>query len=79
MVTKDEPIDGEMFKELSLAQLEGIVLDDPELTGRVHDVLEQYRRGCDMCRTRFEDAASRYEKGDELPPGLSKWSRCMWP
>ncbi len=72
LITKDEPIDGDMFKELPLAQLEGIVLDDPELTGQVHDVLERYRRGCDICRTRFEDALSRYEKGDELPPGVIK-------
>ena len=55
-----------------MAQLEGIVLDDPELTGQVHDILERYRRGCDTCRARFEDAVGRYEKGDELPPGVIK-------
>jgi len=72
LVTKDEAIDAELLQEVPMAQLEGIVLEDPEVTGEVHEVLERYRRQCEVCREKFEQMVSRYEKGDELPPGVIK-------
>ena len=37
-------ITAELLKEVPMAQLEGFVLEDPEVTGEVHEVLERYRQ-----------------------------------
>ena len=55
-----------------MAQLEMLVLDDAELTEAVHDTLEQYRRQCNRVRDEFERHLTRFERGDELPPGVIK-------
>ena len=59
-----------MLAEIPVAQLEGIVLKSPKLTEQVHNILEQYRAQCERCRKSFEQNVSRYEKGDDLPPGV---------
>jgi DNA-directed RNA polymerase subunit beta len=55
-----------------LAQLEGIVLEDPQVTEKAHDIIERYRNQCEICRDTFEHQVSRFEKGDDLPPGVIK-------
>lgn len=72
LIQKGSQIDSEMLAKISLAQLEGIVLKSPQLTETVHDILEQYRNQCDICRGSFEKQIERYEKGDDLPPGVIK-------
>ena len=44
----------------------------PKVTEQVHDMLERYRQQCEACRQAFEQKVSRYEKGDDLPPGVIK-------
>ena len=70
LIPKDGVIDSQKFAEISLAQLEGIVLKDSELTEQVHDILEWHREKSTTCRETFEDRANRYKKGDDLPPGV---------
>ncbi|MFH2220146.1 MAG: DNA-directed RNA polymerase subunit beta [Pseudomonadota bacterium] len=72
LISKDTKIDAETLAEIQLAQLEGIVLKKPELTERVHSILEIYRRQCERCNSNFEQQVNRYEKGDDLPPGVIK-------
>jgi len=72
LIPKGKKIDAKMLAEIPIAELEGIVLKDPRLTEQVHDVLEQYRQLCEHCGNRFEEQVSRYEKGDDLPPGVIK-------
>ena len=72
LIAKGSMIDTEMLNEIPVAQLEGIVLESPELTEQVHDILERYRSQCEFCRKSFEKNVARYEKGDELPPGVIK-------
>jgi DNA-directed RNA polymerase subunit beta len=38
----------------------------------VHEILERYRDQCELCRLAFEQQVGRYEKGDDLPPGVIK-------
>jgi DNA-directed RNA polymerase subunit beta len=52
--------------------IEGIVLKDPKISQQVHDILERYRDQRELCRLAFEHQISRYEKGDDLPPGVIK-------
>jgi DNA-directed RNA polymerase subunit beta len=55
-----------------IALLETLVLADPEVTEKVHDLLEQCRQQCEKVREEFEHHLSRFERGDELPPGVIK-------
>jgi DNA-directed RNA polymerase subunit beta len=72
LIQKDDKIDSKILAEIPVAQIEGIVLKDPQLTEKVHDILERYRDQCDICRDAFERQVGRFEKGDDLPPGVIK-------
>ena len=72
LITKDSRIDSNILAGIPVAHLEGIVLSDSRLSEKVHDVLEQYREQRKLCRTAFEQQMSRYEKGDDLLPGVIK-------
>ena len=65
-------IDAETLSKIPLAQLENLVLKDPKISQQVHEILERYRDQRELCRLAFEQQVSRYEKGDDLPPGVIK-------
>jgi DNA-directed RNA polymerase subunit beta len=72
LITKGAKFDEETLDLVPLAQLEGLVLKDPKLTERVHELLERYRDQGELTRMVFEQQVSRYAKGDDLPPGVIK-------
>jgi DNA-directed RNA polymerase subunit beta len=72
LIVKGSTIDAGMLTKIPVAQLEGIELKSPELTEQVHDILERYRNQCELCKKSFEKNIARYEKGDDLPPGVIK-------
>jgi DNA-directed RNA polymerase subunit beta len=72
LIPKGVVIDKTTLAEISTSLLEGIVLKDSALTESVHEILGRYREQCDACRLAFEDRVSRYERGDDLPPGVIK-------
>ncbi len=72
LIPKGSKIDSDTLAKIPVAQLEGIVLKSPQLTEQIHDILERYRDQCEICRDSFERYVSRYEKGDDLPPGVIK-------
>jgi DNA-directed RNA polymerase subunit beta len=61
-----------MLAKIPVAQLEGIVLKSPKSTEKVHDILEQYRNQKELCRQEYEQKARRFDKGDDLAPGVIK-------
>ena len=65
-------ISNDILAQIPLAQLEGLVLKDPKVSQQVHEILERYRDQRELCRLAFEQQVSRYEKGDDLPPGVIK-------
>ncbi|WP_027357760.1 DNA-directed RNA polymerase subunit beta [Desulforegula conservatrix] len=65
-------IQHEDLADASISALESIVLEDSELTERIHSILASCRKHTDKCRREFEEQVSRYEKGDDLPPGVIK-------
>jgi DNA-directed RNA polymerase subunit beta len=71
-VVKDAVLSKGDLDEVPMAQLETLVLDDAERTEKVHDLLENYRLHCDRVREAFERQLQRFERGDELPPGVIK-------
>jgi DNA-directed RNA polymerase subunit beta len=72
LISKGSKITSQMLDDISVAHLEGIVLKNPRLTEQVHDILERYRSQREHCRDTFEHHIKRYEKGDDLPPGVIK-------
>ncbi len=65
-------LSADILVQIPLAQLEGLVLKDPKVSQQVHEILERYRDQRELCRLAFEQQVSRYEKGDDLPPGVIK-------
>ncbi len=72
LIPKGHTINSEMLAKIPVAQFEGIVLKSPKLTEQVHDILEQNRSQCEISRNSYEQQVGRYEKGDDLPPGVIK-------
>jgi DNA-directed RNA polymerase subunit beta len=72
VVAKNATITEEALRDIPLAQIEGVVLKDPQQTEEIHEIIETYQRMCDVVRDRFEQRVSRFEKGDDLPPGVIK-------
>ena len=71
-IPKDKRIEAKMLVDVPVAQLEGIVLKDAKATEALHDILEKYRDQCEIIREEFEQLVGRYDRGDELPPGVIK-------
>ena len=69
---KDTPIEAGSLDPIPVADLEGLFFEDPALTEKVHQVLDVYRSQVALCQEEFEGRLGRYEKGDELPPGVIK-------
>lgn len=72
LLKKDKLIDKDMLQDIPVAHFEGIVLSDAEITEKIHDYLERYRREQERVRDEFENKLLRYERGDEMPPGVIK-------
>jgi DNA-directed RNA polymerase subunit beta len=72
LIANGAKIDADALKQLPIVQLEGIVLKDPKVTQQVHEIIERYRDQCELCRLAFEQQVGRFEKGDDLPPGVIK-------
>ena len=69
---KKTPIGAGSLAPIPVAELEGLLFDDPVVTESVHQVLDAYRAQVDRCREEFEARLGRFERGDELPPGVIK-------
>jgi DNA-directed RNA polymerase subunit beta len=73
VIAKGAEVTAEMVDQIrSLSALEGVVLEDEAATERVHEILDRYREQVDRCRETFDARVSRFEKGDDLPPGVIK-------
>jgi DNA-directed RNA polymerase subunit beta len=72
LIESGAKINRESLANVPMAQLEGLVLKDPKISQQVHELLERYRDQRELCRLAFEQQVSRYEKGDDLPPGVIK-------
>ncbi|MBU1571003.1 MAG: DNA-directed RNA polymerase subunit beta, partial [Proteobacteria bacterium] len=71
-IAKGDTIDPKILADVPVAQLEGVLLKDPKVTEQLHDLLEQFRNQSKICRQNFEKHINRFEKGDDLPPGVIK-------
>jgi DNA-directed RNA polymerase subunit beta len=72
ILPKGRVVKAEDLSAATLAQLEGIVLEDAAVTEKVHGILAKYRSQVAGVREKFEEVRAHSEKGDDLPPGVIK-------
>lgn len=72
LIPKGKDIEASMLEDVKVADLEGIILKDAELTEKIHEMLDLCRDQKNASRARFEEEVSRFEIGDDLPPGVIK-------
>jgi DNA-directed RNA polymerase subunit beta len=71
-LAKGAVIETGSLADIPVADLEGLLFDDAAITEKVHQVLDVYRDQVERCREEFEGRLGRFERGDELPPGVIK-------
>ena len=72
LIPKDTIIDQKRLEKISLSKLETLELKDEKINEGFHQLISLYREKSDLSRRNFENLASTYEKGDDLPPGVIK-------
>nr|HID59797.1 DNA-directed RNA polymerase subunit beta [Desulfobacterales bacterium] len=72
LIKKGDEITPEVLEGIPIRKLGDIVLEDEDDSNLVLDIVEKYEKECEKVRKRFESQISRYQKGDELPPGVIK-------
>ena len=63
VVAKNAKITEEALRDIPLAQIEGVVLKDPQQTEDIHEIIEKYQQMCQVVRERFEQRVSRLKRG----------------
>jgi len=71
-VPKGTVITSELLDNIPVRWLERIALKDAEMTAQTHDLVLLYKQERNRCREEFGQKVSRFEKGDDLPPGVNK-------
>ncbi|MFP4475884.1 MAG: DNA-directed RNA polymerase subunit beta [Desulfatibacillaceae bacterium] len=71
-VEKGENLTEQHVDEIPMAQFESLVLKDQAATDWLHDILDRYREQSETVHLAFEEQVNRYQKGDDLPPGVIK-------
>ncbi len=72
LIKKGDRISADALSKIPLSQMAGLELKNATVAAQMGEILERYHQQCDQVRKRFEDQVSRYERGDELPPGIIK-------
>jgi len=65
-ITKD------LFSDIKISDLSELIVKDPAVTDSALAVLENAQRQIKKARDYFNSQISRFEKGDDLPPGVLK-------
>jgi DNA-directed RNA polymerase subunit beta len=72
LVSAGAKLDAETLTQVPVAQMESVVLQDAQLMQQMHEILERYRDQRELCRISYEQQVGRFERGDDLPPGVIK-------
>ncbi len=71
-IEKNSVIDSKLIDDFLITDFKELFLVDSEITERVHEIVEKYNNQIKLCRQKFNNRVVRYEKGDDLPPGVIK-------
>ncbi|UCG11008.1 MAG: DNA-directed RNA polymerase subunit beta [Deltaproteobacteria bacterium] len=73
LVRKGGTLGAEMLARLTPGQWTEIIVDEePDTTGQVRAIWENYHEQIELVQMVFEDKIAKLKKGDELPPGVIK-------
>ncbi|UCG80716.1 MAG: DNA-directed RNA polymerase subunit beta [Desulfobacterales bacterium] len=72
LLKKGASISAEVLSKIPLSQIVRIELKDATVATQMSEIWERYHQQCDQVRKRFEHQVGRYERGDDLPPGIVK-------
>ena len=72
IVKAETKITRDIFKEIPIAVLVNVAVSDPILTERAQVILEHAQDQIKKAREHFNRQVARFEKGDDLPPGVLK-------
>lgn len=72
LIPKGIPVDDSMIADIPVEHFEGIALASPDVSKEVHRLIEKHRELSNECRIKFDKQATRFEKGDDLAPGIIK-------
>ncbi len=75
-ISKDAVIDlklwSEQLENLPLPAFERLVLADEKCAEQIDAILKKYKQAIKRCNDDFYKSVNRFEKGDDLPPGVIK-------
>jgi DNA-directed RNA polymerase subunit beta len=72
LMKKGEKISSEALSEISVSDMSSVELKNASLAAQVSQIVQRYEQECDEVRSRFTRRVDRYDRGDELPPGIIK-------
>ena len=72
LVKKGSKVTKELFSNINISDLSELTVEDPSITDNALAVLENAQRQVKKARDYFNSQISRFEKGDDLPPGVLK-------
>jgi len=72
LIPKGTVLNKEILSEVPVSNLEALTVEDAKYTERLQEVLRKFREQRDKSREVFDERVARYEKGDDLPPGVIK-------
>jgi DNA-directed RNA polymerase subunit beta len=72
VVKKGDKISSELLSKIPTTDMPFLELKDASVALEVGKLVQRYEEQCDEVRRRFEEREGRYEKGDDLPPGIIK-------
>ena len=72
VIKKGEKLSSEVLSRVATTDMASLELKDASLALEVGKLVQRYEEQCDEVRRRFDERQGRYEKGDDLPPGIIK-------
>ncbi|MDY6990649.1 MAG: DNA-directed RNA polymerase subunit beta [Thermodesulfobacteriota bacterium] len=72
VIKKGEKLSSEVLSNISTTDMPSLELKDASVALEVGKLAQRYEEQCEEVRRRFDDRQGRYEKGDDLPPGIIK-------
>ena len=72
VLKKGDKISRKALADLSIPSMADIELKDASVAAQVAELVERYESRCEKIHKRFTQQVERYDKGDELPPGIIK-------
>lgn len=67
-----DKLTADILRQAPLYGLEASSMRDPELSRQMVDIFNRYRKQQEKCRMNFERQMERFDRGDDLPPGVIK-------